>query len=312
MSRVVIAGAGALGQALAAKLVATHEVRGVRRSGDLPAPSERLSWLQADLTTLHGAEIALTGAHTVVMLAQARRAPARLQRASLDDLDRLLADSVARAAKLVEARHLVLFSCGDDDARVSLLEKSGVPLSVLRGGAPDPVALLAQLVNAGPGAASPTTPAWAGSGPEAREPWLSTCSIQRYPRPAGWSALDLARAYFRWLPTDVPLLKTSESEGVFTVSFAGARAIILRLEPGRSSPDCAFLVIAGGALTGRTPNEARFEFRVLVDGATALASVIGYQPSLPWPVYRFTQALLHERTMSRFGAWLAEQKGPPS
>ena len=70
MSRVVIAGAGALGKVLAAKLAATHDVRAVRFSGDLSAPSERLTWMQADLTTMHGAEIALTGAHTVVMLVQ--------------------------------------------------------------------------------------------------------------------------------------------------------------------------------------------------------------------------------------------------
>ena len=139
MSRVVIAGAGALGQALAAKLAPRHDVRCVRPSGDFPAPTEKLSWYRADLLTWHGAELALTGAHTVVVLAQARRAPARLQRSSLDDLDRLLADSIARAARLVDAKRLVLFACGEDDVRLALLEKSGVPLSILRGGGPDPV-----------------------------------------------------------------------------------------------------------------------------------------------------------------------------
>ena len=309
MSRVVIAGAGALGRALATRLATTHDVRAVRYSSDLPPPFERLSWMQADLTTLHGAELALTGAHTVVMLAQARRAPAQLQRASLDDLDRLMADSIARAAKLVDAKHLVLFACGDDDVRVPLLEKSGVPLSVLRGGGPDPIELLAAMVNSGT-AASATTPAWTGSSAEERPPSLPTCSIQRYSRPAGWSALDVARAYFKWLPTDVPGIKSTESEGVFTISLAGVRGLILRLEPGRSTPDCAYLAVADGVMTGRTELEARFEFRVLLDGVSAMASVIGYQPSLPAAVYRFTQAVMHERIMRRFGEWLAEQKGP--
>ena len=258
---------------------------------------------------MHGAEIALTGAHTVVMLAQARHAPARLQRAALDDLDRLLADSVARAAKLVGAKHLVVFACGDDDVRVPLLEMSGVPLSVLRGGAPDPVALLAAMVNS-EAPTSSQTPAWAGAGPEARPPWLPTCSIQRFPRPPGWSALDVARAHFKWMPSVTPLVKTTESEGVITVSFAGVRALVLRLDPGRSTPDCAYFVVADGALAGRS-TEPRFEFRVLLDGVTVMTSVIGYQPSLPGPVYRFTQALVHERLMRRFGGWLAEQKGPP-
>jgi hypothetical protein len=310
MSRVVIAGAGALGKALAEQLSATHDVRAVRQSGGLPAPAGRLTWHQADLTTMHGAEVALTGAHAVVLLAQARRAPARLQRASLDDLDRLIGDSVARAAKLVGARHLVVFACGDDDARIPLLEKSGVPLSVLRGGAPDPLPLLAAMVESEPGASS-TTPSWAGSSPEARKPSIATCSIQRYPRPAGWSALDVARAHFKWLPSAAPLVKTTEHEGVFTISAAGVRALVLRLDPGRSCEDCAWLSIVDGALANRSTSDARFEFRVLLDGATVMASVIGYRPSLPWPVYRFTQALIHERVMRRFGGWLSEQKGAP-
>ena len=311
MSRVVIAGAGNVGKALAAKLSATHDVRAVRLSMDLPAPSERLSWYQADLTTLHGAEVALTGAKTVVVLAQARGAPARLQRASLEDLDRLLADSVARAAKLVGARHLVLFANGEHDARVSLLEKSGVPLTVLRGGSPDPVELLAAMVNFGPGASSSQTPAWTGASPEARAPWLPTCSVQRFTRPPNWSGLDIARAYFKWLPTDFPLVRTAEHEGVFSISMLGVRGLLLRLVPGRSSEDCAYLAVADGNLVGRAESDARFEFRVLLDGTTAMVALIGYQPSLPWPLYRFSQAIVHERSMRRFGVWLSQQKAAP-
>ncbi len=311
MSRVVIAGAGALGKSLATQLSATHEVRAVRASGALPAPSERLSWFQADLLTLHGAEVAFTGAHTVVLLAQARRAPARLQRASLIDLDLLLADSVARAARLVGVKHLVVFACGEADARLPLLEKSGVPLSVLRGGGPDPVAQLAAMVEAGPDGGSSQTAAWTGASPEARVPLLATCSVQRATRPPGWSALDLARAYFEWLPGEVPLVKTSERQGVFAVSMAGARGLVLRLVPGRSSPDCASLAVADGLLAGRSDGDSRFEFRVLLDGVTAMTALVDFRPALPALVYRFSQAIIHERVMRRFAAWLAEQKGPP-
>lgn len=304
MSRVVIAGAGVLGKALGQKLSESHDVRAVRYSNDLPAPSGRLTWYQADLTTMHGAEVALTGAHTVVLLAQARRNPARLPRASLDDLDRLLADSVARASKLVGAQHVVVFASKEDDARIPLLEKSGVPLSVLRGGGPDPVEQLAQMVNSAPGSAQ--TAAWSGSPPEDRPPSIPTCSIQRYTHPAGWKAIDLARAYFKWLPSDVPLVKTAEHEGVFTISVAGVRGLVLRLVPGRSCDDCAWLSVADGTMNGGA-EDARFEFRVLLDG-TAMAALLGYQPALPWPIYRFTQAVMHERVMRRFGEWLAEQK----
>ena len=312
MSRVVIAGAGAIGTALAQKLAATHDVRAVRQSSDLPPSTGSLSWFQADLTTIHGAEVALTGAHTVVVLAQARRAPARLQRASLQDLDRLLGDSIARAAKQVDAKHLILFSNGDDDVRLPLLEKSGVPVSVLRGGFPDPVELLAGIVTSGAGAGHAQTASWTGVTPEERPPSIPTCSIQRYAHPAGWTALDVVRAYFKWLPSDVPLVKTTEYAGVFSIQFAGVRVLVLRLVPGRSTSDCAWLAMADGSMNGEGSSESRFEFRTLLDGVTTMAALVGYQPSLPWLVYRFTQSVLHERVMRHFGLWLAEQKGPPS
>lgn len=306
MARVVIAGAGTLGQALATRLSPSHQVRGVRGWGPLPESSAGLSWYQADLTTIHGAELALCGAHTVVMLAQARRPWARYQRASPADLDSLLADSVGRAATLVDLKHLVLFACGENDARLPLLERSGVPLSVLRGGAPDPVEQLAALVESGPDAQIAPSGAWSGPSAPPRPGPFSVCSVQRYPRPAGWSAMDLARAYFKWLPSSHPLVSVAEWEGTFTIHLAGVRALVLRLVPGRSQVDCAYFEVADGDL-GASSAGARFEFRLLQDGQTALIALVGYRPRLPWLVYRLTQAVLHERAMRLFGTWLSEQ-----
>lgn len=311
MSRVVIAGAGALGQVLATKLAATHDVRCVR-SSDVPSASGRVSWHRADLSTTPEAEVALAGAETVVLLAHAKNAPARLPRASPEDLNLLIADSVARAAKRVGAKHLVHFSSGERDARLTILERSGVPLSVLVGGGSDPAAALAQLVEQGPGAKVPALGAWSGVTTEPAAPRMPTCSVQRYLRPPGWTALDLARAYFTWVASDVPLVSTSEVAGVFHVRLAGVEVLQLQRSPGRSDDDCAWLTVSGGALNAApTHPDARFEFRVLLDGETAMAALIGFHPALPWTVYRFTQAVMHERTMRRFGDWLNTQRGAP-
>ena len=306
MSRVVIAGAGTLGQALAARLSSTHDVRLVRSGDGLPPSSGRLTSWQADLTAIPEAEVALSGAHTVVMLAQTRSVPARLPRAALVDLDRLLADSVARAAKLVGAQHLVLFACGDEDVRPALLERAGVPLTVLRGGGPDPVEALARAVESGPGTSTSTEP-WTGETAAPRALRMPTCSVQRFRRPPGWSALQVARAYFEWLPTDSALAKTSSMHDVFTIRALGRKALVLQLVPGRSNEDCAWFDISDGVLAHRAWG-ARFEFRVLLDEQTVLTSLIGYRPSLPWALYRASQAVLHERVMRRFGLWLEEQK----
>lgn len=309
MARVVITGGtGALGQALARRLSATHQVLALRppRLGEVaPVQAEGGAWA-CDLSSIPDTEVALAGAETVVMLAQARRPPARLTRAAPDDLDRLMADSVARAARRCGVKRLVVFRCGADDVRPALLARGGVPLSVLTGGAPDPVAALARLVDAPPGTVD-DGPAWAGEAPRAGQPRLRVCSVHRYPRPPGWSAEDLARAYFRWLPRAVVATQVEERAGVFTLHAFGARSLVLRHLPGRSEADSYVLQVADGALVHRAKGPGRLEFRMLLDGEGAVAALTGFEPRLPWLVYRFSQALMHERAMRRFGDFLKAQ-----
>lgn len=306
MSRVVIAGAGTLGHTLAARLASTHQVRAVRSRGDFPPPSEQLHWFQVDLSTVHGAEVALAGAETVVLLAQARRRPARLQRAALEDIDLLIADSVARAVKQAQVKRVLLFECGSGDVRRALLEKSGVPVEVLTGGGPDPVEHLVAMVN---GAQAPAALPWTGALPSAGKPRLSTCSVQRVPRRQGQSAEDVASAYFEWLPRQWPGLSVAEHAEIVTVRLLGVPLLILRRVAGRSEKDITYFHVAGGALSGRSHLEARFEVRTLLDGETTLLTLTGFEPSLPWPVYVLTQAVLHERVMRRF---VEQMKAPLS
>lgn len=292
MARVVIAGAGSLGTALAKRLEGRHEAR----------------LAKAELTSLPSTEIAFAGAQTIVHLSRVAQPVARLPRASPSDLDLLIADTVARATKLVGATQLIHFASGADDPRIALLEKSGVTLSIVRGGG---IEALEKAIDT-PGSIDGTahTPAERDAN---KPPRFNTCSVQRYQRPSGWKALDLARAYFRWLPSDVPLVRTTELNGVFSIFTAGVRTLVLRLVPGRSSDDLAWFEIADGALRGakQPSDDARFEFRVLLDGTTALAAMIDFSPALPFFVYRFTQAVMHERVMRRFGDWLSTQSGAP-
>jgi hypothetical protein len=297
-----------LGPSLARRLSAHHEVLSLRPPGlgERP-PTERGGgeW-PVDLTHIPDTEVALAGAETVVVLAQARRPPARFTRAASDDLDRLIADSLARAAQRCGVKRVVLFSCGPGDVRAPLLAASGVPLSVLSGGGPDPVEALAELVDAAPGT-SREGPAWTGSPPRDGAPRLRVCSVHRFVRPAGWTAEAIARAHFDWLPGDVPATRVDQHAGGFAIHTFGARSLVLRHLPGRSEADSYVLEPAGGPLVGRATSPGRLEFRVLVDGVTAMAALIGFEPGLPWLVYRFSQAMLHERLMRRFGEFLAAE-----
>ncbi len=289
--RLVIAGgSGRLGTLLQAALQGDFEVRVLTTSAPPPA------W-RCDLTSIAEAEIALAGAHTVVFLAKVAKSPARLTQGATVDLDLLMADSISRAAARVGAAHLVFFACGESDPREAILRASGIKTSVLRGGGPDPVAALVELINE---PQDRVLPPWSASedvlasGPRASQVW----SIQRFERPADASAAALARTYFEWLPGAVPLMRVERVEQTWLLSTLGVETLILRHSPGRSELDCFVLDLVGGALVAEP--RGRFEFRVLRDGSFCVA-LIDFAPSLPWPVYRATQALAHARVMRSFG-----------
>lgn len=311
---MIAGGLGALGQRLAQRLTAAHDVLTLAPRAGVVAHGALWS---CDVVSIPDAEVALAGAKTVVMLAQARRPPAKLTQADLADLNRLMADSIARAARRCGVERLVVFACGDDDVRPALLGLSGLPVSVLIGGGPDPVAHLAELVNAPPGTHLQSPP-WTQSPEETPEkppePRLSVCSVQCYPRPPEWSARDLALAYFRWLPTAMSATRVVEQAGgsSFAIHAFGLKGLVLRFLPGRSEADSFVMDVADGALVRRVKGPARLEFRILLDGVTAMVSLQGFEPSLPLWVYRLTQAVMHEKVMQRFGQWLTSCPPKPS
>ncbi len=291
---VIAGGSGRLGGALAAALRGSFDVRVLRHS------SQGEGW-RCDLTSIAEAEVALAGAHTVVFLARTSKPPARLTQGAVTDLDVLMADSVSRAAARTGAEHLVFFACGEGDVREALLRASGVKMSVLHGGGADPVTALAGLVSASQ-AQDQVLPAWPGFGDLTPAPMKQprVWSVQRFARPAGATAQSLAHAYFEWLPSSGPLIRVERIERVWRISMMGVPLLVMRHSPGKSEANCYVLDVVGGTLSADVESPGRFEFRVLRDESVAVA-LIDFAPSLSWPVFRFTQAAAHARTMRSFG-----------
>ncbi len=105
--RVAIAGAtGFLGRALAASLQDEHEIIGLTRS-DAPDRDDGVEWRQADLFSVREVEAALSGADVAIYLVHSMQPTARLTQASFSDLDLMLADNFARAAKAAGVGHVV-------------------------------------------------------------------------------------------------------------------------------------------------------------------------------------------------------------
>jgi hypothetical protein len=150
-------------------------------------------------------------------------------------------------------------------------------------------------------------------------------SVQRLPLPDGWTARQVTAEYYRWLPGSVrPLLRCDIEPWVSVRVFLGFtrwRLIEFTCAPHRSSEDRQLLYITGGALA-RTRNnpKGRIEFREILDRRCMLVAIHDYTPTLPWIIYRFTQALFHLVVMHRFGRHLEHIKasglppdaGPPA
>ena len=306
--RVVIAGAsGAVGRALVKQLSSVAEVVALSSRENQSQHSE-VSWLQVDGFSIPSMEIALAGAQVAVFLTKAQSS-ARLTQADLTDLDVLLADTLARAAPATSVKRLVMFSCGERDARELILRKSKLEVSVLRGGGTNPAEALAELVLADKPKDLTLGAASIEPRDEKLKPAMDVVSVQRFSRPAGWSASDIGYGYFSWAST-LPLVRTERFENSITLRAAGIGALKVLQNHGRSSEDSCWFDVLDGALV-KPGVIGHFEFRTLLDG-DAMAALIGYSPRLPWFMYRMTQAIAHRMVMKRFGIWLSEQTSRPA
>ena len=134
-------------------------------------------------------------------------------------------------------------------------------------------------------------------------------SVARMELPPGANAIWAAREYLRWLPVALKaLIQVRPGQSPNEVDFYSPliASVLLKLEHAshRSSPDRQIFTVNGGILS-RRPGQGRLEFRQVGQGRTLLASVHDFEPSLPWWIYRNSQALFHEAVMRRFGKHLA-------
>lgn len=294
--RVTIAGGtSALASALVARLGDGFDVRRVSTS---VAPGTD-TW-PAELTSIAEAEVACAGARTLVVLARTPRSSTWRFRGAPEDLDRLMADALARAARRCPVEHLVLYACSEaeGDVRAPLLRASGVPVSILFGGGPDPAEHLAALVRRGPGK-DVHAEAWSAPPLDPARPRRGTgfSSVHHFPRPRGWSAAQLAEAYLRWLAAEVPTVRVESSADADAIRFLGSTVLVLRRLAAEAEKDSVVWSIVGGTLA--RPG-GRMELRVLLDGVTAAMHVHDFHPTLPGPIYSRTQAFVHERVVQRF------------
>ena len=133
-------------------------------------------------------------------------------------------------------------------------------------------------------------------------------SVQRFTCPRGWNAPQIALAYLNWLPGfmgKMLLVKRNGASVHFFVPILNLSLLELQESPDRSSHTRVLFYVVGGVLYKEHPyRKARLEFRLVKGQTEVLAAVLGFVPSLPWPIYRFSQALVHLMVMKMFGRFL--------
>jgi hypothetical protein len=195
-----------------------------------------------------------------------------------DPLDLLLlrADSLARAARATGAR--LWIEVGADPAALALLRAHGLELRQ----APD----------------APLLAPWSGGNvPGVR-------SVQRLGVPPDHDAKALMERYLAYLH-GLPGVQVQRDED--GVRFLGGGLELLRFEPVQLEDGRAWMILRGGRLAHQHPSEPGvLELRVLPGGEHALIAVHHFRPSLPWPLYRATQAPVHLLAVAGFNRSLAE------
>ena len=138
----------------------------------------------------------------------------------------------------------------------------------------------------------------------------SVRSVQRVTTLFRSEVKNISSLYFRWLDGFLkPVIKIEESGSFFNVKFIYIKQPLLVFEASdkRSFPGRELFYIRSGLLVGKS-TRARLEFRNIYQGLYKIIAIHDYVPSLPWFVYKYTQALFHLFVMRSFGKYLIRKK----
>jgi uncharacterized protein YbjT (DUF2867 family) len=136
-------------------------------------------------------------------------------------------------------------------------------------------------------------------------------SVQRLQKPSGRDAFWLAKLYIKWLPkffSFIIRVRVSGNECKFIGPFFKTPMLVLSLSDERSTSDRQLFYITGGYLAKSPLGRARLEFREAASGKYCFVAIHEYIPSLPWYVYKYTQALVHLYVMRQFQKFIKSKK----
>ncbi|MCT4641580.1 MAG: NAD(P)H-binding protein [Bacteriovoracaceae bacterium] len=137
--------------------------------------------------------------------------------------------------------------------------------------------------------------------------WLKTVtSIQRLSLKSSFSSKKVAEQYFDWLNNSFFfLLKIIQNDDEISFRLFGILELLrLKKSYNRSNQSRSVYYIINGLLAHQNQIGARLEFRKIEYQNTLVIALIDFRPSIPWFIYKYTQALVHLNIMNRFKSYL--------
>jgi uncharacterized protein YbjT (DUF2867 family) len=131
-------------------------------------------------------------------------------------------------------------------------------------------------------------------------------SIQRMHSGKRMTAYEVSEEYFKWLPIFLnPFIQVDRlGEQVYFRLFKKIELLILTRSEERSDESREIYYITGGILSRKKHFNERIEFRWIESSSCFLIALLNFNPSLPWFIYKFSQAIVHLFIMNRFQSHL--------
>ncbi|MEM9895033.1 MAG: NAD(P)H-binding protein [Bacteroidota bacterium] len=132
-------------------------------------------------------------------------------------------------------------------------------------------------------------------------------SVQRLGNPGNKSAKWIADRYPGWLDDFFSfILKAKRKDDQVRFYLFGIMLLQLQYMPERSDENRRLFFITGGALSKRS-DMGWLEFRSVLENSYIISAIHRFVPSLPWFVYKYTQAIMHLFVMNQFDRYLKRQ-----
>jgi uncharacterized protein YbjT (DUF2867 family) len=137
----------------------------------------------------------------------------------------------------------------------------------------------------------------------------SVRSIQRLPNPKKLTNDEISKKYVSWLPKKFRfLINISEKNDIINFNLSNLKTPLLQLQRVNETEEIdrvKFHIIGG--LLSETKNTGWLEFRQVSDRRYTLSSIHEFYPSLPWYIYKLSQAPVHAWVMYSFGKFLSQK-----